>query len=80
MNTIYIVVENGDPYSTAYKSYDSAAAAIKAKYGAMIEEELALEGSTCSEIDVPENKVTGKTYMYVEKGIHIYIYKMSIVE
>jgi hypothetical protein len=27
---------------------------------------------------VPEDTLTGKTYLYVEKGIHIYIYKLPI--
>jgi len=81
MVSVYIVVENGDPYPIAYTSFASAAAAAKEKYKEVIEEQLAEQdgGPICSDLDVPENMVTNVTYLYVEKGIHIYIYKMPIL-
>ena len=74
---VYVVIENGDPYPIAYTSFASAAAAVKEKYNEIVAEEIreANGGSICSEIDVPEN-TSGKTYLYIEKGVHIYIYKL----
>ena len=81
MNAVYVVVENGQPYRVAYASFASAAAAVKEKHKYEVEAQM-LElggGPICSDIDVPEDKVTGKTYMYVEKEIHSYIYKLPVL-
>ena len=79
MNAMYVVIENGIPYPNIYTSYTSAAAVAQAKYKDVIEEEIKEANGypICSEIDVPEN-TSGITYLYVEKGIHIYIYKLEI--
>ena len=76
---MYIVIENGLPYPNIYTSYISAASSVQEKYKEIIEEEIReAEGyPICSEIDVPEDK-SGTTYLYVEKGIHIYIYRLEI--
>jgi hypothetical protein len=83
MNAVYVVIENGDPYPIAYTSYASAYAAVKENYGEFVQEEMDNldEGiiSVCSLIDVPENTLTGKTYLYIEKDIHIYIHKLPIL-
>jgi len=81
MNAVYVIVENGQPYKVAYASFASAAAAVKEKHKYEVEAQLleADGGPICSDIDVPEDKVTGKTYMYVEKEIHIYIYKLPVL-
>jgi len=78
-NTMYVVIENGDPYESLYTTYAAAAAAVKEKYQATIDEQLAeAEGyPICSEIDLPEDE-SGKTYLYIEKGIHIYVYRLPI--
>lgn len=78
---VYIVVENGNPYPIAYKSFECASAVVKEKYKERIEEErIELGGyGMCSEIDVPENVLTNKTYLYIEKEIHIYIHKLPIL-
>jgi hypothetical protein len=34
--------------------------------------------STLADVNPPENTETNKTYLYIEKGIHINIYKFSI--
>ena len=80
MSSVYVVIENGEPYKNVYASFASAAAAVKEKYAEVIAEEMReMNGwPICSEIDVPEDILTGTTYLYVEKGIHIYIYKLSI--
>ena len=76
---IYIVIENGDPYPDAYRSYKEAVDAVKAKYKESIDEELKwLEENPgqlgCNEIDVPEAQ-EGHSHLYIEKGIHIEIHK-----
>ena len=78
---VYVVVENGIPYPIAYTSFACAAAAAKEKHKETVEEQMreADGGTICSELDVPENTLTGKTYLYVEKGIHIYIHKLPIM-
>ena len=78
MNAVYIIIENGDPYPIAYTSFSSAIAVVKEKYKEIVEEIKDDDGSICSEIDVPESN-TGKTYLYIEKGIHIYIYKLPVL-
>lgn len=78
--SMYVVIENGLPYPHLYTSYASAAAVAQAKYKEVIKEEIKEADGypICSEIDVPEN-TSGTTYLYVEKGIHIYIYKLEIL-
>ena len=80
MSSVYVVIENGEPYENVYTSLTSAAAAVKEKYAEEIAEQIKVSNDypICSEIDVPEDVLTGKTYLYVEKGIHIYIYKLPI--
>ena len=79
MSSVYVVIENGEPYKNVYTSFASAAAAVKGKHAEEIAEQIReMNGyPICSEIDAPEG-VTGTTYLYVEKGIHIYIYKLPI--
>jgi hypothetical protein len=76
MVAVYVVVENGVPYPVAYASFESAVAVVKEKHKETLEEQMreADGGSICSDVDVPENKLTGHTYLYVEKEIHINIY------
>jgi hypothetical protein len=76
---MYVVIENGDPYPNIYTSFKSAAAAAQEKYKEVIEGQLREADGypICSELDVPEN-TSGTTYLYVEKGIHIYIYKLKV--
>ena len=80
MSFIYIVIENGEPYLFAYTSFHSASQAVKEKYNHIIEDQInECGGPICSEIDVPENKLTNITYLYVEKGINIHIYKLPVI-
>lgn len=80
MSSVYVVIENGEPYENVYTSFTSAAAAVKEKYAEEYVEQIRVSNDypICSEIDVPEDILTGKTYLYIEKGIHIYIYKLPI--
>lgn len=81
MNAVYVIIENGEPYLIAYDSFESAVAIVKAKHKETTDEQLReADGyDICSDLDLPEDKVTGKTYLYVEKGIHIYIYKLPVL-
>jgi hypothetical protein len=81
MSQVYVVIENGEPYQNVYTSFASAAGAVKEKYAEEIAEAIREMGGypICSKIDEPENIVTGITYLYVEKEINIYIYRLPIV-
>jgi len=94
METIYVIIENGDPYPCVYKTYDQAIAAVKAKHKEELEEELRwleeleeelrwLEENPgdhgCNEVDVPE-AASGPSYLYIEKGIHIYIHRLPVLK
>jgi hypothetical protein len=78
MAVVYVVVENGVPYPVAYASFESAVAVVKEKHKEDLEEQIreANGGPICSDLDVPENTLTGHTYLYVEKEIHIRIYRL----
>ena len=74
---VYAVVENGELYPELYSSYESAREAVTTKYAAEIREEWE-EVKEMNDPDynmassiVDENKETGTTYHYIEKGIHI---------
>jgi hypothetical protein len=77
---VYVIIENGDPYSLVYQTFESAVAVVKAKHKETIDEQVRQAGGydICSDLDTPEDMITGKTYLYVEKGIHIYIYKLPL--
>jgi hypothetical protein len=74
MSSVYVVIENGEVYKHVYTTFDSAVASVKEKHA----DQISNDYPNCSEIDVPEDILTGNTYLYVEKGIHIYIYKLPI--
>jgi hypothetical protein len=69
----YIVIQNGEPYPNAYQTYNLAVEHVKLRNADMLE-----EANGCNDIDVVENS-DGKTYLYIEKGIHIYIHKLSVI-
>lgn len=79
MQPIYVVVENGEPYPTAYKTYKEAVAAVKEKHSERLEEmikeltQFDLVEEMLADMNVPENTDSWKTYLYIEKGTHIHI-------
>lgn len=79
MNTVYVIIENGEPYNMVYQTFEYAVAVVKAKHKETIDEQLREANGCpiCSDLDVPENKV-GKTELYIEKGVNIIIYKLPI--
>jgi hypothetical protein len=62
---IYVVIENGEAYPDPYKTYKEAVDAVKQKHADELDNE-------CNEVDVEEKAIT---YLYIEKGIHIYIHR-----
>jgi len=72
MNFFYNIIENGELYEFAYKTYEEAVQAVKEKY-----EELLNEEDILCDIDVPES-ITNQTNLYIEKGINIIIQKTLI--
>ena len=77
---VYIVIENGDPYPDAYKTYNDAVVAVKLKHKETLDEDLKYMeeyGESCHMVDVPEAE-EGPSCLYIEKGICIYIYKFLV--
>ena len=72
MNFFYNIIENGELYEFAYKTYEEAVQAVKEKY-----EELLNEEDILCDIDLPES-ITNQTNLYIEKGINIIIQKTLI--
>lgn len=78
----YIVVENGEAYDEAYKTYAAAVAAVKEKNREALEDQInevrRLEDveEILSNINRPE--AAKQTHLYVEKGINIIIYKLPV--
>jgi hypothetical protein len=78
----YVVVENGEAYPEAYKTYAAAVAAVKEKNREALEDQInevrRLEDveSILAEVNRPEG--TKQTHLYVEKGINIIIYKLPV--
>jgi phosphoenolpyruvate carboxylase len=83
MDSFYVVIENGECYSKAYKTYEAAVKAVKEKNIELIEEQikelLYLEDieRMLAEINVREDKEKGITHLYIEKGINIFIHRLS---
>jgi hypothetical protein len=87
MTTVYLVIENGEPYLDLYSTYQLAREAVSAKYA----EELEIQRQFEKEMketynpnfrisgfdDVDENE-TGKTALYIEKEIYITIYRYKV--
>ena len=84
VNHVYIIVQNGDAYPDAYTTYASAVYAVKIKNREILEEDMREAGSfesierILSDVNVPENIQNNITYLYIEKGINIKIYKLPI--
>ena len=77
----YIVVENGEAYDEAYKTYAAAVAAVKEKNREALEDQIkqcCLEDieSILAEVNRPEG--AKQTHLYIEKGINIIIYKLPV--
>lgn len=88
MKTVYIVVDNENVYPNAFTSYKDALDEVKRKYDELHDNEDYEDwrDDEENEVDVEEgNKIGNKrngdpniTELYIEKGIHIYIRKLSV--
>jgi hypothetical protein len=75
MEAVYIIIENGMIYGFAYNSYALALAVVHTAWN----DEVQQQGEdTCSVINLPEDP-SGRTILYVEKGINIEIRKLNIL-
>ena len=83
MTSIYIILENGEIYPDTYPSYKAAVAAVKDKHYEELERQihevqrLDMIEEILSQINVAES-ADGKTQLYIEKGINIYVHRMTI--
>ena len=84
MSPIYIVIENGESYSDAYASFSDAVRAVKERHQESLVAQIKEVGdlysieSILSDINTSEDTVSGRTHLYVEKGINIIIHKLTI--
>jgi len=84
MQPVYVVIENGESYATAYATYASAVKAVKEKHAEYLEEQikelryLSDIESMLADINVPENTATGISHLYIEKGINILIHRLTV--
>lgn len=85
MESIYIVIENGEVYPSAFITYKSSVMSIKEKHREYLEEQIKeltnlfeIE-NLLDNINVPENTETGVSRLYIEKGINIEIHKIPII-
>ncbi len=79
---IYVIIENGELYTEAYKTYTSAVKAVKEKHREYLEEQirelhdLDFIENLLADINVPEHP-DGMTRLYIEKGINITIHRYT---
>ena len=83
MAFVYIVVENGEPYLTAYTNYSEAVKAVKYRHKETLENQIReihdlddIE-RILADVNVPEN-TKGVSHLYIEKGVNIMIHKLPI--
>lgn len=76
MDFVYVVLDS-EVYPVAYATFAQAKAAVVEKHREELERQIAAGEDDASEINVSEG-ITGTTYMYIEKGIHIHIYRLPI--
>jgi 3'-phosphoadenosine 5'-phosphosulfate sulfotransferase (PAPS reductase)/FAD synthetase len=81
MAFVYVVVENGDVYPTAFRTYAAAQKVVYEKHKAEIDRQIKENPDYKDQIlnDItPSENPSGKTDLYVEKGINIEIHKLPI--
>lgn len=76
MDYVYVVIET-DAHPVVFARFADAKASVLEKYRETLQEE-ADGSSMASEVNVEESD-TGVTYLYIEKGINIYIYRLPIL-
>ena len=79
---VYVVIENGEAYQNVYKTYESAVKAVNDRHKDELDRQIQEIPDYKEQIlgDVnPTEDPSGKTYLYIEKEIHIHIWKCSSV-
>jgi len=83
MDFVYVVVENGEAYPSAYKTYESAVKAVNVTHqdelNRQIDENPEFQDKILSDVN-PEEDPSGKTLLYIEKGFYIYIYRLPVAK
>jgi hypothetical protein len=78
MDFVYVVIET-DVDPVVFATFADAKASVLEKYREELEQqEEEAEGWPIAS-DVRAENATGVTYLYIEKGIHIYIYRLPII-
>jgi hypothetical protein len=73
MDYVYVVIET-DAHPVVFARFADAKASVLEKYRDILQEE---DSPMASDIGAEES-ATGVTYLYIEKGINIYIYRLPI--
>ena len=79
--SVYIIVEDGEPYPNSYITYESALKVANDKHreelDRQIEDMPEYKNQILEDMNPKENE-DGKTSLYIEKGLFIYIYKINM--
>jgi len=82
LHNFYCIVEDGEAYPVAYRTYLEAVKAVKEKHADELRHQLESAGGNSydmvSDVDIPENREAGRTELYIEKGIWIRIYRIPV--
>ena len=78
MNVVYVVIEP-EVNPVAYATFAQAKASVIEKYREELELQEDEQGGPMASDVHAEESATGVTYLYIEKGIHIYIYRLPII-
>ena len=74
MDFVYVIIET-EVHPVVFARFADAKASILEKYRERVEGE---GWPMASEVNVEESD-TGVTYLYIEKGINIYIYRLPVL-
>ena len=84
MASVYVIIENGEPYPNAYYTYAAAVKAVNEKYSEelsrQIEESPEHKDVFLADMN-PAEDASGKTELFMEfqKDISIFIHKLPVV-
>lgn len=82
MEFVYVVIENGEAYPNAYKTYADVLKVVNNKHKAELDRQLDENPEFRDEIlgsVNPKEDMSGRTLLYIEKGIEIMVHKLPVV-
>jgi hypothetical protein len=82
MESVYVVIENGEVYPNAYVTYAAAVRAVNEKHQQELNRQIEENPESRNEIlgDVnPSEDASGTTSLYIEKGIQILVHKLPVL-